>query len=81
MTENKTSLTQWVNSYTDELYSWACHKVSDNELARDLVQDTFLAANEKIESFKGESSPKTWLFGILNNKIIACLQEKSKKPG
>jgi len=44
----------WVEDYTKELYSWAFHKVSDTELAKDLVQDTFLAAVEKIQSFKGD---------------------------
>ena len=66
----------WVEDYTRELFSWAFHKVSDAELAQDLVQDTFLAAAEKIENFKGESSPKTWLFSILNHKIIDYYRKK-----
>ncbi len=73
-------LSQWVETYTSELYSWASHKVSDSELARDLVQDTFLAAAEKIESFKGDSSPKTWLFSILNHKIIDYYRRKTNQP-
>ena len=73
-------LEQWVESFTKELYSWASHKVSDNELAKDLVQDTFLAAAEKIESFKGDSSPKTWLFAILNYKIIDHYRKKINQP-
>ncbi len=64
------NLSSWVELFTSELYSWAFHKVSNAELAADLVQDTFLAAAEKMDSFKGESSPKTWLFSILNHKII-----------
>jgi len=46
-------LETWVNQHTDSLYSWAFYKVSDSELAKDLVRDTFLAAAEKVESFKG----------------------------
>jgi len=63
-----------VDQYTDDLLSWASYKVSDSELAKDLVQDTFLAAAEKISSFKGESSPKTWLFSIL--KPTGIITEK-----
>jgi len=74
------NLTEWVNKYTDDMYSWAFFKVSDSELAKDLVQDTFLAAAEKISSFKGKSSPKTWLFSILNFKIIDHYRAKVKKP-
>ena len=77
---NPKNLTGWVNSYTNDLYSWAFHKVSDVELAKDLVQDTFLAAAEKIDGFKGESSPKTWLFSILNHKIVDVYRKKAKQP-
>jgi RNA polymerase sigma-70 factor (ECF subfamily) len=73
-------LSEWVDMYTAELYSWAYHKVSDSELAKDLVQDTFLAATEKIDGFKGESSPKTWLFSILNHKIIDHYRRKINQP-
>lgn len=78
--ETTINLSEWVNTYTSDLYSWAFHKVSDSELAKDLVQDTFLAAAEKAESFKGESSPKTWLFSILNHKIIDYYRRKVKQP-
>lgn len=74
------SLENWVNLYTADLLSWASHKVSNTELAKDLVQDTFLAASEKIESFRGASSPKTWLFSILNFKIIDHYRAKIKQP-
>ena len=73
-------LETWVNQYTDALYTWAFHKVSDSELAKDLVQDTFLAAAEKVQSFKGESSPKTWLFSILNHKIVDHYRKKVHQP-
>lgn len=80
MNVSKKNLTDWVNKYTDDMYSWALYKVSDVELAKDLVQDTFLVAAEKISTFKGNSSPKTWLFSILNFKIIDYYRAKIKKP-
>lgn len=74
------NLSAWVETYTSDLYSWALHKVSDPDLAGDLVQDTFLAAAEKIEGFRGDSTPKTWLFSILNNKIIDFYRKRVKQP-
>lgn len=74
------NLTKWVDSYTTELYNWALYKVSDSDMAKDLVQDTFLAASEKINSFKAESSPKTWLFSILNHKIVDYYRKKVNQP-
>jgi RNA polymerase sigma factor (sigma-70 family) len=35
---------------------------------------------EKIQSFKGDSSPKTWLFSILNHKIIDYYRKKINLP-
>lgn len=72
----KKILSQWVEIYSSDLFNWAYHKVSDTELAKDLVQDTFLAAAEKMTSFRGDSSPKTWLFSILNYKIIDVYRKK-----
>lgn len=80
MGNNKTiDLNELVEQYTEDLYSWAFYKVSDAEIAKDLVQDTFLAAAEKINSFKGKSSPKTWLFAILKNKITDYYRKKLKQ--
>jgi RNA polymerase sigma-70 factor (ECF subfamily) len=78
MAEKKSpDIAQWVENYTSDLYAWARYKLSDEELAKDLVQDTFMAAAEKTSSFKGESSPKTYLFSILNHKIIDHYRKKS----
>ena len=57
-------------------HKWAIHKTSSATVAEDLVQESFLAAAEKIDSFKGDSSPKTWLFSILNHKIIDHYRKK-----
>jgi RNA polymerase sigma factor (sigma-70 family) len=62
-------LTEWVHTYSDSLYQWAYHKTLHHETALDLVQETFLAATHGFDSFRGESSAKTWLFRILNHKI------------
>jgi RNA polymerase sigma-70 factor (TIGR02943 family) len=77
---NQSSVIDWVEMYTNDLYNRALYKVSDSELAKDLVQDTFLAASEKYSNFKGDSSPKTWLFSILNHKIIDYYRKKAKQP-
>lgn len=68
---------QWVNKYADYLYGYAITRVNDEELARDLVQETFLAALEKAEKFEGRSSESTWLIAILKNKIIDVYRKKS----
>ncbi|HEY1870776.1 MAG TPA: RNA polymerase sigma factor [Chitinophagaceae bacterium] len=37
------------------------------EDAEDIVQDTFIRASEKLKTFRGDSSLKTWLFTIASN--------------
>jgi len=39
-------------------------------LAEDLVQETLLAAVRSREKFGGRSSERSWLVGILKNKIV-----------
>ncbi len=74
------SLKNWVNEFTNELYKWAYYKTSSAETAEDLVQETFLAAAEKLNTFKGNSSAKTWLYSILNHKIIDYYRKKVNRP-
>ncbi len=75
---SKIVLENWINQFSDELFSWALYKTSSKETAEDLVQETFLAAFHKIDSFQGKSQPKTWLFSILNNKVIDYYRMSAK---
>jgi len=70
----------WVDKYGDYLYSFALYRIQDDSLAQDLVQDTLAAALEARERFKGTSSGKTWLTGILKHKIIDFLRKKYREP-
>ncbi|MBN9382461.1 MAG: sigma-70 family RNA polymerase sigma factor [Chitinophagaceae bacterium] len=68
---------QWVEKYADYLYSYALARLDNEETARDLVQETFLAALEKLGQFKGESSERTWLTAILKYKVIDVYRKRS----
>jgi RNA polymerase sigma-70 factor (ECF subfamily) len=61
---------RWVDEHGDALYRFALLRVKDPELAGDLVQDTFLSALRAREGFRGGSTVRTWLVGILKHKII-----------
>ena len=67
----------WVKNYADYLYSYALTRIDNSELARDLVQETFLGALQGWEKFDGRSSEKTWLTAILKNKIFDVYRKKS----
>ena len=62
--------TKMITGNADYLLAFAMTKLSDRELAKDLVQDTFVSAIQNLDGFKGESALRTWLTSILNRKII-----------
>lgn len=68
--EKQKRISNWVKDHGDMLYSWAYYKTSNEAIAKDLIQETFLSAFQSLASFKNGSSPKTWLFSILKNKVI-----------
>jgi RNA polymerase sigma-70 factor (TIGR02943 family) len=68
---------QWVEAHADYLYTYAIARINDEEQAKDLVQETFLAALEKVNTFESKSSERTWLTAILRNKIVDIYRKKS----
>lgn len=60
----------WIAECADDLYRRAFLKTGKRQIAEDLVQETYVSAFKALDKFKAESSGRTWLFSILNNKII-----------
>jgi RNA polymerase sigma-70 factor, ECF subfamily len=60
---------RWVDDHGDCLYRYALTRVRKEEVAEDLVQETLLVAVRTQERFAGRSSERSWLVGILKNKI------------
>ncbi len=69
----------WIKTYADDLFSYAMNKTGNTQLAEDLVQETFLAGLKSSETFKGQSSEKTWLISILKFKIADHFRKASTK--
>jgi RNA polymerase sigma-70 factor (TIGR02943 family) len=70
MSRNDEQLETWIQDHGDYLFRYALSRVAgDRELARDMVQETLLAAYKSLQSFDGRSSASTWLIGILRHKI------------
>lgn len=53
--------------YSEQLKAYLYRLTANKEDAEDLLHDTFIKAHEKIETFKGNSSLKTWVFSIATN--------------
>jgi RNA polymerase sigma-70 factor (ECF subfamily) len=70
---------RWVELYGDYLFNYAMTRLRDPTKAEDAVQDTFLAALKGGRAFAGRSAEKSWLVGILKNKICDHYRRASRE--
>jgi len=81
MSNHQINPNKWIDLYSDYLFNYTISRVSDREIAQDLVQDTFLAGLKSMKNFKGEASERTWLISILKRKIIDHYRKINSKKG
>jgi RNA polymerase sigma-70 factor (ECF subfamily) len=81
MTAHQLHPETWVDQYADYLFNYAISRVSDSEIAKDLVQETFFAGLKSAKNFKGEAAERTWLIAILKRKIIDHYRKINSKKG
>jgi RNA polymerase sigma-70 factor (ECF subfamily) len=70
-----------VSHCQDRLYSTLLRITGSHEDARDLLQDVFLRAYEKLHRFHGESSFYTWVYRIAVNLAISEKRRRSASLG
>jgi len=66
--------------HIDAMYNFAYRITYDEDMAKDLLQDTFYKAFRFLESFHEGTNAKAWLFRILKNSFINEFRKKSKEP-
>jgi RNA polymerase sigma-70 factor (TIGR02943 family) len=69
---------RWLDEHGDYLYRFALARAECPETAEDLVQETLLAALKAAPSFAGRSSERTWLTGILKNKLVDRIRQSQR---
>jgi len=68
--EDQDLVASWLKAHGDYLFRFALSRLAgDTEQARDMVQETLLAAWKGRKDFAGRSAVRTWLVGILKHKI------------
>lgn len=60
-------LIRMMEQYGPQLVGLCAAMLRDAQLAQDVVQETFIRAYQKMDSFRGECSEKTWLTRIAIN--------------
>lgn len=65
--DNEERIGRMIEHYGKDLLRLCCVYLKDASLAEDAVQETFLKAYRHLDTFRGESSEKTWLVSIAVN--------------
>lgn len=70
---------RWLTEHGDYLFRYARRRLRSAELAEDAVQETLLAALRARDGFKGGSSERTWLTGILKHKVVDIIRQQARE--
>ena len=75
---NRKSFSELVKRHQKNLLRLSLRFVKSVDLAEDIVQDSFIKAYEKLHSFEGRASFKSWLFQIAVNTARNRLRETKR---
>ena len=65
-------------AHRDFLVNFARRKLMDPCLAEDVVHDVFEAVLEGRARFEGRSALRSWLVGILKNKLVDLIRDRAR---
>jgi RNA polymerase sigma-70 factor (ECF subfamily) len=66
-------------AHSARLYSLLSRMVGGTQDAEDLLQDVFLQAHRKLDSFRGDSSLGTWLYRLAVNQCLDFLRGRQNR--
>lgn len=75
----KTLFDSFYNKYHQDLYNYVFYMVKSKQLTEDLVQEIYIRVIKSYESFRGESSEKTWLFSIARHVTYDYFRSQKRK--
>ena len=66
-------------THAAKLYGLVLRMVGNPADAEDLLQEIFLSAHRKLESFRGESALGTWLYRLATNQCLDHLRSRAAR--
>lgn len=76
----KEQLTSEFEGIKGQLKSYILRMTTSVEDTEDILQEAYIKAHEKLDTFKGDSSIKTWVFAIASNQARDLLKSKKRWP-
>lgn len=68
-------------AHSGRLYSLACRMLGNPADAEDLLQEIFLSAHRKLDSFRGDAALGTWLYRLGMNQILDHVRSRAGRAG
>lgn len=68
-----------MNNCADEIYTYLVARMGNRFDADDVFQSTFFKARHSLASFRGDSSPATWVMRIAMNEASSFRQRKGRE--
>jgi len=75
---DQAAFTELVELYSERIYNLGLRILKNPDDAADILQETFLAVYEKIDSFDGRSNFFTWLYRIATNFALMKLRKEKR---
>ncbi|MEC4003484.1 RNA polymerase sigma factor [Flavobacterium sp. SUN052] len=79
MANNKNDFTAIFNQYKLLVYNVALNYSQNTEDAEEITQDVFVKVYQSMETFKSNSSIKTWIYRITINQSLDFIKQKNSK--
>src|SRR6186997_2186965 len=67
--------------HAGRLFSLAVRMLGNPADAEDMLQEIFLSAHRKLESFRGEAALGTWLYRLAMNQILDHVRSRAARTG
>src|SRR5215831_8382531 len=72
---------QLYKAHSGRLYRLACRMLGNAADAEDLLQEIFLSAHRKLDSFRGDAALGTWLYRLGMNQILDHVRSRAGRAG
>ncbi|MFC4559601.1 RNA polymerase sigma factor [Virgibacillus kekensis] len=75
---NSEMITDWFRKYSDDVFNFLIYYTGQRDV-EDIVQEVFIKALRKVDTFNDQSSPKTWLFSIARNLAVDEIRKQTRE--
>jgi RNA polymerase sigma-70 factor (ECF subfamily) len=68
-------------AHSGRLFSLAVRMLANRADAEDMLQEIFLSAHRKLDSFRGDAALGTWLYRLAMNQILDHVRSRAARTG